>query len=74
MLKLCKKNGFEVAREVELREKVKTILDKHVCEASLVHGDLWSGNQAFTTNSIPVIFDPAVYVFFLFFSVFFYIL
>ncbi len=28
---------------------------------SLLHGDLWSGNYAFTDTGEPVIFDPAVY-------------
>jgi fructosamine-3-kinase len=28
---------------------------------SLLHGDLWSGNAAFTHAGEPVIFDPAVY-------------
>ncbi len=30
-------------------------------EASLLHGDLWGGNWAATTDGTPVIFDPAVY-------------
>jgi fructosamine-3-kinase len=29
--------------------------------ASLLHGDLWSGNYSFTRNGVPVLFDPAVY-------------
>lgn len=29
--------------------------------ASLLHGDLWSGNYAATADEEPVIFDPAVY-------------
>jgi len=29
--------------------------------ASLLHGDLWSGNYAFTDKAEPVIFDPATY-------------
>ncbi len=29
--------------------------------ASLLHGDLWSGNYAFDEFGAPVIFDPAVY-------------
>lgn len=29
--------------------------------ASLLHGDLWSGNAAFTRSGEPAIFDPAVY-------------
>ncbi len=30
-------------------------------EAALLHGDLWSGNYAYTREGEPVIFDPAVY-------------
>ncbi|MGD2136937.1 MAG: fructosamine kinase family protein [Gammaproteobacteria bacterium] len=30
-------------------------------EASLLHGDLWSGNHAYTSSGEPAIFDPAVY-------------
>jgi len=30
-------------------------------EASLLHGDLWGGNSAFTSSSEAVIFDPACY-------------
>ncbi|NHZ69910.1 MAG: fructosamine kinase family protein, partial [Thermotogales bacterium] len=26
-----------------------------------LHGDLWSGNYAFTRDGLPTIFDPAVY-------------
>ena len=29
--------------------------------ASLLHGDLWSGNYAFNRSGEPVIYDPAVY-------------
>ena len=28
---------------------------------ALLHGDLWSGNRAFTTEEKPCIYDPAVY-------------
>jgi fructosamine-3-kinase len=28
---------------------------------SLLHGDLWGGNHGFTTNGLPVLFDPAPY-------------
>lgn len=28
---------------------------------ALLHGDLWSGNRAFTPQGIPSIYDPAVY-------------
>lgn len=30
-------------------------------QASLLHGDLWSGNYAYDTGGKPVLFDPAVY-------------
>jgi len=30
-------------------------------KASLLHGDLWSGNYGYLQNGEPVIFDPAVY-------------
>ena len=64
MLKLARREGasFPPQLEQSLREKVKQILDAHECIPSLVHGDLWSGNQAFTKEGDPVIFDPAVYV------------
>ncbi|MGB5131140.1 MAG: fructosamine kinase family protein, partial [Steroidobacteraceae bacterium] len=29
--------------------------------ASLLHGDLWSGNRGALTDGTPVVFDPAVY-------------
>ena len=33
----------------------------HEPSASLLHGDLWTGNKAFTFEGQPVIFDPATY-------------
>ena len=30
-------------------------------QASLLHGDLWSGNAGFLADGTPVIYDPAVY-------------
>ena len=64
MLTLAKREGasFPIGMEDALREKVKLILNAHECVPSLVHGDLWSGNQAYTKEGNPVIFDPAVYV------------
>jgi fructosamine-3-kinase len=61
MLRKCRSMD-EYPREKELRAKVKDILSNHDCVPSLVHGDLWSGNQAYTTEGDPVIFDPATYV------------
>lgn len=37
------------------------ILRDHKPAASLLHGDLWAGNKAYTTSGTPVIFDPASY-------------
>jgi len=37
------------------------LMDSHQPSASLLHGDLWAGNKAFTQNGQPVIFDPASY-------------
>lgn len=37
------------------------VLDGHRPAASLLHGDLWSGNAAFLADGSPVLFDPAVY-------------
>lgn len=45
----------------ELLNVLPVLLDGHEPEASLLHGDLWSGNYAFTHSGEPAIFDPAVY-------------
>jgi fructosamine-3-kinase len=37
------------------------LFDNYVPQASLLHGDLWSGNYAYTRAGEPAIFDPAVY-------------
>jgi fructosamine-3-kinase len=34
--------------------------DGHVPRASLIHGDLWSGNWGMLADGTPVVFDPAV--------------
>ncbi|HEX5686978.1 MAG TPA: fructosamine kinase family protein [Ideonella sp.] len=36
--------------------------DGHVPRASLIHGDLWSGNWGMRKDGKPVVFDPAVSV------------
>lgn len=62
MLTLAKRDGANFPMEQELRNKVRYILSNHDCKPSLVHGDLWSGNQGFDRHGEPIIFDPAVYV------------
>lgn len=62
-LALAKHNGFGSelsARGEQLIEQLPTLLD-HAPSASLLHGDLWSGNLAYDATEQPVIFDPAVY-------------
>ena len=44
-----------------LLEAVNQLMDGHQPAASLLHGDLWGGNKAFTADGLPVIFDPASY-------------
>jgi len=44
-----------------LMENLGLLMDGHQPAASLLHGDLWSGNKAYTTAGRPVIFDPASY-------------
>jgi fructosamine-3-kinase len=61
MLRLCKRDGASFPKEAELRAKVREILSKHEPPPSLVHGDLWTGNAAVTSDGAPIIFDPATY-------------
>lgn len=44
-----------------LLEHVGDFFTAYTPAASVLHGDLWSSNYAFTAAGDPVIFDPAVY-------------
>ncbi len=55
-LELARRNGFDLKIN-----SLDLVLEKHRPRASLLHGDLWSGNAAFTSIGAPVVFDPAVY-------------
>lgn len=44
-----------------LIDEFPALFDGYRPLASLLHGDLWSGNYAFTSTNEPAIFDPAVY-------------
>ncbi len=62
-LQLAYQNGFRAqleALETALTHATKQLLSNHSPAASLVHGDLWSGNKAYQ-HQTPVIFDPACY-------------
>lgn len=45
----------------ELKARFDVLFSDYSPQPSLLHGDLWSGNYAFTRGGDPVIFDPAVY-------------
>lgn len=45
---------FQQVRDIIILE-----LDQHQSEASLLHGDLWSGNYMFLNDGRPVLFDPS---------------
>ena len=42
-------------------DHLELLLKDHQPSASLLHGDLWSGNYAYDGQGQPVIFDPALY-------------
>lgn len=44
-----------------LLEALPVLFEDHKPHASLLHGDLWSGNQACLADGTPVIYDVAVY-------------
>ena len=50
-----------VGKGERLLENIGQLMDGHQPAASLLHGDLWAGNKAFTSGGQPVIFDPASY-------------
>lgn len=62
-LELAARNGFAGDLQVEgavLCKNLGRFFAGYWPEASLLHGDLWSGNWA-AADGAPVIFDPAVY-------------
>ena len=54
-LALAARNGYAVEAS-----GADELLEGHSPPASLLHGDLWSGNAGFTVEG-PVLYDPAVY-------------
>ena len=60
---LAGRNGFNGALQAKgesLMARLEAIFDGHAPAPSLLHGDLWGGNQAVSQGE-PVLFDPAVY-------------
>lgn len=63
-LELAKRNGHggKLQRQGErLVSDLGAFFRASTPAASLLHGDLWSGNYTFDEHGHPVIFDPAVY-------------
>jgi Fructosamine-3-kinase len=60
-LQLAQQRGARFPRKEQLLNRVRECLQATAVTPVLVHGDLWSGNAAFTQTGEPVIFDPAVY-------------
>ena len=63
-LALAARNGAEgrLQRDGErLLAAIPLLLAGHAPAASLLHGDLWSGNAARCASGEPAIFDPAIY-------------
>ncbi len=63
-LELAKKHRLDremIHRGETLNEVVEQFFGGYQPIASLLHGDLWSGNQAVDSEGNPVIFDPACY-------------
>jgi fructosamine-3-kinase len=59
--KLAQQRGGHFPQQKRLLEAIPQLLADYQPESSLVHGDLWGGNAAFTASGEPVIFDPAAY-------------
>jgi protein-ribulosamine 3-kinase len=63
-LELAGKNGLGAGllrKGERLLGALPGLLSRHAPSASLLHGDLWSGNAGFLADGAPVLFDPAVY-------------
>jgi protein-ribulosamine 3-kinase len=63
-LELAESNGYggELQRLGErLLSDLPVLFESYQPEASMLHGDLWSGNYGGLIDSEPVIFDPAFY-------------
>jgi len=53
--------GRLLSQGEKLQAELPVLFESYVPEASLLHGDLWSGNYAYTQAGEPTIFDPGVY-------------
>jgi fructosamine-3-kinase len=63
-LELAARNGAGsglLSKGDALLDEFPRLFDSYTPQASLLHGDLWSGNYSCTSAGEPAIFDPAVY-------------
>jgi fructosamine-3-kinase len=63
-LELARQNGFDaglIDAGNRLSENLGKFFKTYHPRASLLHGDLWSGNQGADLDGNPVIYDPACY-------------
>ena len=63
-LQLAKRHGLN-SRTIQqgelLQDRLAEFFSDYQPQASILHGDLWSGNYGVLDNGEPVIFDPATY-------------
>lgn len=63
-LRLAERNGLDaglIDAGLRLAARLEDYFDDYRPRASLLHGDLWAGNQAADSAGNPVIYDPACY-------------
>ena len=63
-LDLAARNGYGGKLQAmghRLMERLPEFFDGYRPAPSLLHGDLWGGNHAYTMDGTPVLFDPAPY-------------
>ncbi|MGL5899897.1 MAG: fructosamine kinase family protein [Lactobacillaceae bacterium] len=51
----------EIIQYQKVRKIIVNTLKQHSSKPSLLHGDLWGGNYMFTSDSMPVLIDPACF-------------
>ncbi|WP_432723521.1 fructosamine kinase family protein [Jeongeupia wiesaeckerbachi] len=60
-LELAAHSGARLRDGDALLAALPALFDGYAPAASLLHGDLWSGNAAFLADGTPALFDPASY-------------
>ncbi|MDO8412680.1 MAG: fructosamine kinase family protein [Gallionellaceae bacterium] len=63
-LALAKQKGYDGELQTlgqRLLDRVPDFFSNYQPAPSLLHGDLWGGNHAYTEEGTPVLFDPAPY-------------